>query len=118
MLITQNSPTMTKYLDGTDEHVADGSGIQKFTGVAETVHDGLKRIRALPGVVAATAACCVPLEDGYSFPFHIIGVPTTSGALRWHPSETVETGEGERAALASTTKRGGKGCLHSMRCGS
>lgn len=48
-------------------------------GVADTVRNGLERIRALPGVVAASATCCVPLQGGFGLPFNIIGRPPTNG---------------------------------------
>jgi putative ABC transport system permease protein len=51
----------------------------KSMGVAGTVHDGLERIRALPGVVAASATCCVPLQGGYGLPFNIVGKPPAQG---------------------------------------
>jgi putative ABC transport system permease protein len=52
----------------------------KSMGVAQTVRDGLERIRALPGIVAASAACCVPLGPyGYGLPFNIIGKPPVDG---------------------------------------
>lgn len=39
------------------------------------VRDGTERIRALPGVMAASATCCVPLEGGYGLPFLVVGRP-------------------------------------------
>jgi predicted permease len=44
-------------------------------GVARVVRDGVERLRALPGVVEASASCCVPLEGGYGLPFLIVGRP-------------------------------------------
>ena len=44
-------------------------------GVERIVRDGVERIRALPGVVNASATCCVPLQGGYGLPFVIIGRP-------------------------------------------
>ena len=44
-------------------------------GVEQLVRDGVTRLRALPGVVAASATCCVPLEGGYGLPFVIVGRP-------------------------------------------
>jgi putative ABC transport system permease protein len=38
--------------------------------VARTALDG---IRSIPGVTAATATCCVPLQGGYGLPFNIVG---------------------------------------------
>jgi len=43
------------------------------------VRNGTERLRALPGVVAASSACCVPLEGGYGLPFVIAGRPLTDG---------------------------------------
>jgi putative ABC transport system permease protein len=44
-------------------------------GVERIVRDGVERIRALPGVVEASATCCIPLEGGYGLPFVIVGRP-------------------------------------------
>lgn len=50
--------------------------------------DGTERIKALPGVVAASATCCIPLEGGYGLPFLIVGRPTEKspfhGGGGWH----------------------------------
>ena len=43
------------------------------------VRNGTDRLRALPGVVAASSTCCVPLEGGYGLPFVISGRPLTDG---------------------------------------
>ena len=43
------------------------------------VREGTQRIRALPGVVSASATCCVPLEGGYGLPFIITGRPLNNG---------------------------------------
>ncbi|HLG56128.1 MAG TPA: ABC transporter permease [Vicinamibacterales bacterium] len=48
-------------------------------GVEHLVRDGLERLRGLPGVEAAAATCCVPLEGGYGLPFRIIGRPLEKG---------------------------------------
>src|SRR5262249_46659786 len=40
-----------------------GSEFTKSATVARVIHDGLRRIRALPGVEAAAATCCVPLDS-------------------------------------------------------
>src|SRR5215211_6105191 len=42
-------------------------------GVDQAIRLGTERLRALPGVVAASAACCVPLEGGYGLPFRVVG---------------------------------------------
>jgi len=38
-------------------------------------HEGATRIRAVPGVVAATATCCMPLETVWQLPFVVSGRP-------------------------------------------
>jgi predicted permease len=48
-------------------------------GVEAGIRDGVERLRSVPGVVRATAACCVPLEGGYGLPFVIVGRPLTDG---------------------------------------
>ncbi|MGA3185743.1 MAG: ABC transporter permease [Bryobacteraceae bacterium] len=51
----------------------------KSMAVEQTVRDGVERIRAIPGVIGATATCCVPLQGGYGLPFQIVGRPLTDG---------------------------------------
>ena len=46
--------------------------------VERLVRDGVERLRTIPGVETASAACCVPLEGGYGLPFVIQGRPTTT----------------------------------------
>ncbi len=48
-------------------------------GIEQMVHDGVERLRAIPGVEMATAACCVPLEGGYGLPFLVVGRPLADG---------------------------------------
>jgi predicted permease len=45
--------------------------------VERLVRDGVERLRAVPGVEQASAACCVPLEGGYGLGFVIQGRPLT-----------------------------------------
>jgi putative ABC transport system permease protein len=47
--------------------------------VDRLVRDGVERIRATPGVLVASATCCVPLEGGYGLPFLVVGRPLTDG---------------------------------------
>jgi len=56
-----------------------GPRFLKSAGVAQVSRDALDRIRALPGVVSATATCCVPLQGGYGLPFNIVGQPPAEG---------------------------------------
>jgi len=45
--------------------------------VAQFVRNGLERLRAVPGVVAASTTCCLPLEGRYGhLNFDIVGRPT------------------------------------------
>jgi predicted permease len=46
--------------------------------VERLVRDGVERLRTIPGVENASAACCVPLEGGYGLGFVIQGRPTTT----------------------------------------
>ena len=55
--------TMRTAVSGTPYDT--GEGIQTLT------RDGLERVRALPGVVSAGMACCVPLEQVWQLPFVI-----------------------------------------------
>ena len=45
----------------------------------QLVRNGAERLRALPGVVSASATCCVPLQGGYGLPFRVVGRPLTEG---------------------------------------
>jgi putative ABC transport system permease protein len=45
--------------------------------VERLVRDGVERLRTIPGVDLASAACCVPLEGGYGLGFVIQGRPLT-----------------------------------------
>jgi len=56
-----------------------GEQFVKTAAVERLVRDGLDKLRATPGVEAATATCCVPLEGGYGLPFRIIGRPLDKG---------------------------------------
>jgi len=50
-----------------------GAGFAKTSAVAELAADGVQRIRALPGVVAAAVSCCLPLEGDLGMPFIVEG---------------------------------------------
>jgi predicted permease len=47
--------------------------------VDQVIRDGVTRLKTIPGVVSASAACCVPLEGGYGLPFKIVGRPLDNG---------------------------------------
>jgi predicted permease len=52
-----------------------GPRFQKSEGVEQLVRDGVERLLSVPGVVAASATCCVPLQGGYGLPFVVVGRP-------------------------------------------
>jgi predicted permease len=52
-----------------------GPQYQSSQTVDLLIRNGLERVRALPGVVEASATCCVPLQGGYGLPFTIVGRP-------------------------------------------
>jgi putative ABC transport system permease protein len=56
-----------------------GAQFEKSEAVEQLIRNGVDRLQALPGVVSASATCCVPLEGGYGLPFTIVGRPTTNG---------------------------------------
>jgi putative ABC transport system permease protein len=56
-----------------------GARFQTSAGVEQVVRDGLERLRAIPGVVAASTTCCVPLQGGYGLPYIIVGRPLPQG---------------------------------------
>jgi predicted permease len=62
-----------------------GPQFAKPEAMTQTIHDGLRRIRALPGVEAAAATCCVPLEDRFRTGFQIAGRPVgaSQGVTGW-----------------------------------
>jgi predicted permease len=56
-----------------------GEQFAKSEAVEQVVRNGAERLRALPGVVEASATCCVPLTGGYGLPFRIAGRPLNDG---------------------------------------
>jgi predicted permease len=52
---------------------------QTSEGAEQLIRVGLERLQALPGVVSASATCCVPLQGGYGLPFTIVGRPAADG---------------------------------------
>jgi predicted permease len=57
-----------------------GPRFAKTAGVDQLVRLGTERLKAIPGVAAASATCCVPLEGGYGLPFIIVGRPLNGPA--------------------------------------
>jgi putative ABC transport system permease protein len=58
-----------------------GPEFAKPVDVMQVIHEGVRRIRALPGVEAVATTCCLPLEDRFYGGFQIVGRPEgpTSG---------------------------------------
>jgi putative ABC transport system permease protein len=56
-----------------------GPTYQGSMAVEQTIRNGIERLRAVPGVTVASAACCLPLEGGYGLPFKIVGRPLDQG---------------------------------------
>ena len=56
-----------------------GNKYETSAAISQLVRQGVERIQALPGVELASAACCVPLENGYGLPFRVIGRPLEKG---------------------------------------
>jgi putative ABC transport system permease protein len=58
----------------------------KAAAVDQLVRAGTERLRALPGIEAASTTCCVPLEGGYGLPFEIVGRPEdpANNGAGWH----------------------------------
>ena len=47
--------------------------------VDQLLRVGIEHLRGIPGVLTASATCCVPLEGGYGLPFIVMGRPLTDG---------------------------------------
>ena len=51
--------------------------------VENAIRNGLERVRALPGVEAASTTCCVPLQGQNGLPFEILGTGDSSKSAGW-----------------------------------
>ncbi len=60
---------LTMRMSLTGPRFATSEGVNLFA------RNATERLRALPGVVEASATCCLPLEGGYGLPFRIVGRP-------------------------------------------
>ena len=56
-----------------------GPQLAKSSVVDQLLKTGVERLRGVPGVEMASAACCVPLEGGYGLPFRVMGRPLNDG---------------------------------------
>jgi predicted permease len=57
-----------------------GARYEKAEAVEQVVRNGVERLKSIPGVLEASATCCVPLQGGYGLPFRIIGRPLPADA--------------------------------------
>ena len=66
-----------------------GPKYQKTAAVAQRTRDALERIRAVPGVLRASAAYWVPLQGGAGLPFNIVSRAPIQGPFTgdgaWSP---------------------------------
>jgi predicted permease len=53
-----------------------GPRFETSEGVNQVARNATERLRAIPGVIEASATCCLPLEGGYGLPFRIVGRPS------------------------------------------
>ncbi|HYL37267.1 MAG TPA: ADOP family duplicated permease, partial [Bryobacteraceae bacterium] len=69
-----------------------GPRFAKTAGVAQLVQDVIPGISALPGVLAASSSCCLPLDGGYGLPFIIVGRPLNGPSHGGGGWKTVSSG--------------------------
>jgi len=71
----------------------NGPQFNRSAAVEQLVRNGVERLRGVPGVVVASATCCVPLEGGYGLPFLVMGRPLTDGPFHGGGNwQTLSTG--------------------------
>jgi putative ABC transport system permease protein len=56
-----------------------GPRFQTSASVDQAIREGTERLKSIPGVELASAACCVPLEGSFGLPFKIVGRPLDDG---------------------------------------
>jgi putative ABC transport system permease protein len=55
-----------------------GAQYDKAEAVEQVVRNAVEKLKSIPGVVNASATCCVPLQGGYGLPFRVVGRPLAS----------------------------------------
>ncbi len=63
----------------TMQMLLTGQKYRQTAGVADAMRDAMERMRAVPGVLDATATDFLPLQVGAGMPFNIIGRPPVQG---------------------------------------
>jgi predicted permease len=76
----------------TMEMSMTGPRFQKTAGVEALVREAEQQVGSVPGVVAISASCSIPLRGGYGLPFDVVGRPLT-GKSRY-------TGDGAWASVS------------------
>ena len=56
-----------------------GNRFSTSAALDQVVRNAVQRVKTIPGVVDASATCCVPLQGGYGLPFTIAGRPLENG---------------------------------------
>lgn len=56
--------------------VLTGPTFESSENIIRTTREGVDALRSIPDVVAASSTCCVPLQDGISLNFAVLGQPT------------------------------------------
>ena len=73
--LRQTDPGFDSRRVETFEMSVSATRFEKTAALSQLVREGAERIRALPGVESAAAACCIPLETVWQLPFIIEGRP-------------------------------------------
>jgi len=68
-----------------------GPRFQSSASIDQAIRAATERIRTLPGVEQASAACCLPLQGGFGLGFRIIGRPLENGPFHGGGAWTVNT---------------------------
>jgi predicted permease len=71
-----------------------GPRFQTSESVENAIREGVDRLRTIPGVELATAACCLPLEGGYGLGFTIVGRPLEAGQVNHGGAEWITVSPG------------------------
>jgi predicted permease len=57
-----------------------GPRFQTSASIDQAIREGAERLKTVPGVELASAACCVPLEGSFGLGFTVVGRPLDEGA--------------------------------------